>query len=66
MRKLISGAVVAGLITVGGAGAAFAGEVNNGHATPVSEAGGFVAGSICAFSGLDDGSESGAPVSGRA
>jgi len=63
MRKLITGAVVVGLFTVGGAGTAFAGEVNGrGKPTPVSEPGGFVAGSICAFSGLDDGEESGAGV----
>jgi hypothetical protein len=63
MRKLITGAVVAVVITVGGAGAAFAGEVTGGgKPTPVSDAGGRVAGSICAFSGLDDGSESGAGV----
>ena len=44
-------------------GTAFAGEVNGrGRPTPVSQEGGFVAGSICAFSGLDDGSESGAGV----
>jgi hypothetical protein len=63
MRKLIAGAAIVGLVTVGGAGAAFAGEVNGrGKPTPVSEEGGFRAGSICAFSGLEDGSESGAGV----
>jgi hypothetical protein len=70
MRRFISGAIVAGVITVGGAGlisagagAAYAGEVTgNGRITPVSDEGGFVAGSICAFSGLDDGSESGLGV----
>ena len=63
MRKLITGAIVALAITVGGAGAAFAGEVTgNGKPTPVSDVGGFKAGSICAFSGLDDGSESGLGV----
>ena len=42
------------------AGTALAGEVTgNGRPTPVK---GFQAGSICAFSGLDDGSESGAGV----
>ena len=55
MRKLIAGAALVGLVTVGGAGAAFAGEVNGrGKPTPISEEGGFKAGSICAFSGLND------------
>jgi hypothetical protein len=63
MRKLITAAVVVGVLTVGGAGAAFAGEVTGrGNPTPVSDVGGFRAGSICAFSGLDDGSESGLGV----
>ena len=66
MRKLIAGATIAGLVLMGGAGTAFAGEVTGrGKPTPVAnpDSGGrFVAGSICAFNGLDDGSESGAPV----
>ena len=65
MRKLIAGAAIAGLVMMGG-GNAFAGEVNGqGKPTPVAnpDSGGrFVAGSICAFNGLDDGSESGDPV----
>jgi len=62
MKKLVAGvALVAATISIGGT--AFAGEVTGrGKPTPVSDAGGFVAGSICAFSGLDDGSESGAGV----
>ena len=66
MRKLIAGATIAGLVLMGGAGTAFAGEVTGrGKPTPVAnpDSGGrFVAGSICAFNGLDDGSESGADV----
>jgi hypothetical protein len=65
MRKLIAGAAIAGLVMIGG-GNAFAGEVTgNGKPTPVAnpDSGGrFVAGSICAFNGLDDGSETGNPV----
>ena len=66
MRKLIAGAaIVAGLFVIGG-GTAFAGEVTGkGKPTPVAnpDSGGrFVAGSICAFNGLDDGSETGNPV----
>jgi hypothetical protein len=66
MRKLMVGtAIVAGLFVMGG-GTAFAGEVTgNGKPTPVAnpDSGGrFVAGSICAFNGLDDGSETGNPV----
>jgi hypothetical protein len=65
MKKLIVGAAL-GLLTVGAGSTAFAGEVGgNGHATPVArpeEGGRSVAGSICAFNGLDDGSESGDPV----
>jgi hypothetical protein len=56
MKKLIVGAAL-GLIVVGGPTAAFAGEVNgNGKPTPISN---YRAGSICSFSGLDDGSEGG-------
>ena len=64
MRKLIVGAAVAAVVMLGG-GNAFAGEVTGkGKPTPVAEppGGRFVAGSICAFNGLDDGSESGNPV----
>ena len=65
MRKLIAGAAIAGLVMMGG-GNAFAGEVTGkGKPTPVAspDSGGrFVAGSICAFNGLDDGSETGNPV----
>jgi hypothetical protein len=65
MRKLIAAAAVAGLVMMGG-GNAFAGEVTGkGKPTPVAspESGGrFVAGSICAFNGLDDGSETGNAV----
>ena len=65
MRKLIAAAAVAGLVMMGG-GNAFAGEVTgNGKPTPVANPGSggrFVAGSICAFNGLDDGSETGNPV----
>jgi hypothetical protein len=64
-RPLIAGAAVAGLVMMGG-GNAFAGEVTgNGKPTPVANPGSggrFVAGSICAFNGLDDGSETGNPV----
>ena len=66
MRTLIAGATIAGLVIMGGGGTAFAGEVTGrGGPTPVAnpDSGGrFVAGSICAFNGLDDGSESGADV----
>jgi hypothetical protein len=64
MRKLIAGAALA-LIASGAGGTAFAGEVNGsgphgnpdkGNGTPVQE---WRAGSICAFSGLEDGSEEG-------
>jgi hypothetical protein len=62
MRKLIAGAALA-LIASGAGGTAFAGEVNGSgkhgtpdETTPVNE---FRAGSICAFSGLEDGSEPG-------
>jgi hypothetical protein len=66
MRKLIAGtAIIAGLFVMGGS-TAVAGEVNGrGKPTPVAnpDSGGrFVAGSICAFNGLDDGSETGNPV----
>jgi hypothetical protein len=63
MRKLIAGAMITGLVVVGGASSAFAGEVTgNNKITPVSGPGGFVAGSICAFSGLDDHEEDGTNV----
>ena len=62
MRKLIAGVAVACFVITGG-GTAFAGEVTgNGKPTPVARSDRFVAGSICAFNGLDDGSESGNPV----
>jgi hypothetical protein len=64
MRKFIAGAVLAvGVVSIGGT--AFAGEINGsgdhgnpdkGNQTPVA---GWQAGSICAFSGLEDGSEEG-------
>jgi hypothetical protein len=56
MRKWIAGAALAASI-VGIGGTAFAGEVNgNGKPTPIAT---YRAGSICSFSGLDDGSEGG-------
>ena len=64
MRKVIAAAALA-LIVSGAGGTAFAGEINGsrahgnpdkGNETPVE---GFRAGSICAFSGLEDGSEEG-------
>lgn len=59
MRKLIAGAALA-LIASGVGGTAFAGEVGgSGKPTPVKTRG--VAASICAYNGLDDGSESGRP-----
>ena len=59
-RKALLAAALAAGFTVGVATPVLAGEVNGrGDPTPVSRDGGFVAGSICAFSGLDDGSEGG-------
>jgi hypothetical protein len=56
MKKLIAGAVL-GLLGIGVPSAVFAGEVNgNGDPTPIKTR--HVAASICAFNGLDDGSES--------
>ncbi len=64
MRKIIAVAALA-LIVSGTAGTASAGEINGsrdhgnpakGNETPISS---FQAGSICAFSGLEDGSEPG-------
>jgi hypothetical protein len=63
MRKFIAGAALA-LIVSGAGSTAFAGEVtgsgkggpNGDGTTPIQT---FTAGSICAFSGLDDGSEGG-------
>ena len=52
MRKLIAGTAMVGLMVLGGAGAAVAGEVNGrGDPTPIAAPpeGRFVAGSICAF-----------------
>jgi hypothetical protein len=61
MRKVIGGAVLALVFTGAGGTAAFAGEVGgNGEATPIKTR--YVAASACAFNGLDDGSESGNPV----
>jgi hypothetical protein len=67
MHKLITGAAVAGLMVLGGAGAAFAGEVTgsgrggpNGDGTPGAttvRGDSIRANSICAFSGLADGGE---------
>jgi hypothetical protein len=60
MRKMAAVAVVAALVSLGGASMASAGEVKGtGAPTPIN---GFQAGSICAFSGLDDGTESGLGV----
>ena len=60
MRKLIAGAALA-LIVTGAGSTAFAGEVGgNGEETPIVTR--RVASSICAFNGLDDGSETGNPV----
>ena len=65
-RKVLVAAALAAGFTVGVGAPVLAGEVNGrGGATPVArpeEGGRSVAGSICAFSGLDDGSESGAGV----
>ena len=57
MRKFIAGAALA--LIVGGTGStAFAGEIGgNGEPTPIKTR--HVAASICAFNGLDDGSEGG-------
>jgi hypothetical protein len=67
MRKLIAGTALAGLMVLGGAGAAFAGEVTgsgrggpNGDGTPGAttvRGDSIRANSICAFSGLADGGE---------
>ena len=57
MRKFIAGAALA-LIVSGAGGTAFAGEIGgNGEPTPIKTR--HVAASICAFNGLDDGSEGG-------
>jgi len=57
MRKLIAGAALA-LFVSGVGGTAFAGEIGgNGQPTPIKTR--HVAASICAFNGLDDGSEGG-------
>ena len=57
MRKLIAGAALA-LIVTGAGSTAFAGEIGgNGEPTPIKTR--HVAASICAFNGLDDGSEGG-------
>ena len=65
MKKLIVGAAL-GLLTVGAGSTAFAGEVGgNGKPTPIArpeDGGKSAASSVCAFNGLDDGSESGNPV----
>ena len=53
MRKMAAVAAVVALVIIGGASMASAGEVTGtGELTPIS---GYQAGSICAFSGLDDG-----------
>ena len=63
MKKMLLGGAFAVALVATTSAPAFAGEVTGkGKPTPISEAGGFVAGSICAFSGLDDGTESGAGV----
>ena len=60
MRKMAAVAAVVALVSLGGASMASAGEVKGtGELTPIN---GFQAGSICAFSGLDDGTESGLGV----
>ena len=60
MRKMAAVAAVVALVSLGGASMASAGEVKGtGEPTPIS---GSRAGSICAFSGLDDGTESGLGV----
>jgi hypothetical protein len=60
MKRLIIGGVVA-LATMGAGSTAFAGEVGgDGHETPIVTR--RVASSLCAFNGLDDGSETGNPV----
>jgi hypothetical protein len=57
MRKFIAGAALA-LVVSGAGGTAFAGEIGgNGEPTPIKTR--HVAASICAFNGLDDGSEGG-------
>jgi hypothetical protein len=57
MRKLIAGAALA-LVVTGAGSTAFAGEIGgNGEPTPIKTR--HVAASICAFNGLDDGSEGG-------
>ena len=76
MRKFIAGAALA-LIVTGAGGTAFAGEVTgsgkggpNGDGVPGAVVGAFTpdghAQSICAFSGLDDGSEGGVGGPGSA
>jgi len=75
MRKFIAGATLA-LIVTGAGGTAFAGEVTgsgkggpNQDGVPGAVVGIFAgegANSICAFSGLDDGSEGGAGGPGSA
>ena len=60
MHKFIAGAALA-LIVSAASGTAFAGEVGgSGKPTPIKTR--HVAASVCAFNGLDDGSESGQPV----
>ena len=57
MRKWIAGAALA-LIVTGAGSTAFAGEIGgSGKPTPIKTRN--VAASICAFNGLDDGSEGG-------
>ena len=57
MKKWVAGAALA-LIVSGAGSTAFAGEIGgNGEPTPIKTR--HVAASICAFNGLDDGSEGG-------
>jgi hypothetical protein len=66
MKKFIAGAALA-LVTVGMGGTAFAGEVTGSgrggpHGDGTTPVATYRASSICSFNGLDDGSESGQPV----
>lgn len=59
VKKLIVAAVITATFTTG-AGTAFAGEVTgNGDSTPIRSG---VAASVCAFSGLEDGTPGGPGV----
>ena len=62
MRKYAVGAALCAATVLGIGGSAFAGEINGqGGDTPITEGG---PNSICAFSGLQDGTGPGDPVSG--